>query len=261
MILMGIILSAAPALPKFPQSITLVCEEWPQYTNQDGTGAYWEIVKTIFEPAGIKINTKIVPWKRGVLMVDTGKAHAIVGAYYDKQRDGNKSLYPFWHISVEEPVVAVVKKGLLPHLKERGQYALSGLVIGWIRGYDFDKTSWWKVKVERHEVGSVPAGLMMTAIDRIDALIDYPSTIGHAMESEDNALFSQLKIYHIKDGEKLYLQFSNTKLSKDLIKLFDHRMNLLSKTNTIETIYEKWGFSPEKFGKHLYTGTREPYKD
>ncbi|NQY93765.1 MAG: hypothetical protein HRT43_06330, partial [Campylobacteraceae bacterium] len=82
------------------KSISLTSKEWKGYTNKDGTGAYWEVVKAIYEPLGIKVNTKVLPWKRAEMTVLTKKADALLGAYYHKDKE---FIYPKWHISVEDP--------------------------------------------------------------------------------------------------------------------------------------------------------------
>lgn len=45
-------------------SVRFITEEWPGYTEKDGTGLYWEVLKTVYEPVAIKIEYTLVPWNR-----------------------------------------------------------------------------------------------------------------------------------------------------------------------------------------------------
>ncbi len=70
--------------------IHIVCDEWAGFTNKDGTSVYWEVVKAIYEPTGIRVKTKVMPWKRANYTVLNKKADAIVGDYYIKEQAGNE---------------------------------------------------------------------------------------------------------------------------------------------------------------------------
>ncbi len=239
------------ALSREIKSIHLVCDLWPGYTNQDGTGAYWEVVKAVFEPAGIVVTARTMPWKRAEMMVTHQMADAIVGDYYSPELDEKTHLYPQWHISVEDPIVVIFKQGRFPQWSTQGVLCFDGQTVGWIRGYGFDSQKWWPVNAEIHEVTTVHAGLEMLLRDRLDALVDYRSTI--IAESKKTGLdITTYEIKTVKQGEKLFLKFSNTPRSRDLIHIFDQRMEKLSASGAIEEIYEKWGHPPEKFGKKRY---------
>ncbi|MCP3944098.1 MAG: hypothetical protein GY710_21830 [Desulfobacteraceae bacterium] len=108
LILMFTLMGFSPVFAGNIYSIYVVCDEWKDYTNKDGTGAYWEIVKSVYEPVGIKVKTKVMPWKRVKHIVRHKDADALIGDYYEA--DAKDYLYPKWHISVEDPVVAVFKK-------------------------------------------------------------------------------------------------------------------------------------------------------
>ncbi len=239
------------AISREIKSILLVCSHWPGYTNQDGTGAYWEALRAVFEPEGIIVNSRTLPWKRADMMVSAQMADAIVGDYYSPELDGKKYLYPQWHISVEDPIVVIFKQGRFPQWPINGILCFDGQTIGWIRGYDFDSQTWWSVNAAIHEINNVHDGLAMLLRNRLDALVDYRSTI--ITESKKAGLdITILEIKTIKPGEKLYLKFSNTNRSRVLIKIYDRRMEELAASGVIEDIYKKWALPLEKFGREHY---------
>ncbi|MCP3925410.1 MAG: transporter substrate-binding domain-containing protein [Desulfobacterales bacterium] len=232
-------------------SVYVVCENWPGYTNKDGTGVYWEIVKAVYEPVGIKVKTSIMPWKRANHQVLHKSADAILGDYYHKNQSGKDFRYPNWHISVEDPIIAFFKKGTITAWKKKGVKAIDRKIVGWIRGYDFDKKNWFKANVIKVELTTLTQGIKMIAANRLDVFIDYES----AIKFESRKLGIDLKKYDLKTvrlGEKLFLKFSNTENSKELIKFFDKRMTILSKSGKIENIYKKWGHTANKFSKDRY---------
>jgi hypothetical protein len=62
------------------KTIFIVTPEWDGQTNKDGTGLFFDIVRSVYEPEGIKMKFEIVPWKRAELMVISDKA-ALLDSY------------------------------------------------------------------------------------------------------------------------------------------------------------------------------------
>jgi len=189
-------------------SILIVCDEWKDYTNKDGTGAYWEIVKTVYEPVGIKVTTSVVPWTRVKHMVKEKKADALVGDYYYKNVNPNHYLYPKWHISVEDPVVAVFKKDKFKDWETTGIKSLAGKRVVWIRGYDFDTIFLQSTGVIKHEVTTVSQGLELIASGRDDYFFDYESSIRYEAKKIGIDIDKDYEIKTAKLGSKLYVVFS-----------------------------------------------------
>ncbi len=246
------------ALSREIKSIQLVCDHWPGYTNQDGTVAYWEVVRAVFEPEGIMVTSRTMPWKRAEMRVSNQIADAIVGDYYSAELDGETHLYPQWHISVEDPIVVIFKKGRFPQWPTKGVLCFDGQTVGWIRGYGFESQAWWSVNADIHEITTIHAGLGMLLRNRLDALVDYRATI--ITESKKEGLdITTHEIKTIKPGEKLFLKFSNTDRSRALINIFDRRMEELAASGAIEDIYKKWALPPEKFGRERYAPRANAY--
>ncbi|MDM8537161.1 transporter substrate-binding domain-containing protein [Desulfobacterales bacterium HSG17] len=234
-------------------SINIVCAEWPGFTNQDGTGLYWELVKEVYEPLGFKVHTKIVPWKRAGLMIERKIADALVGDYYYSQKDGKERLYPKWHLSVEDPLLAIFKKEL--HEIE-GFDSLSGKSIICMRGYDFDKIYLKDIQHEMHQVDSVKKGLSLIKNDRYDVFLDYRYNMKNAYRESDIDLLI-FKTVVMKVGNKLFLNFSNTENSKRLIKIYDQRIPELLDNGKLEEICKKNNSNIDKFGPHRYNNSKK----
>jgi polar amino acid transport system substrate-binding protein len=240
--ILGMLLMLAPPLlaAESIKEIRVVSAEWKDYTNRDGTGAYWEAVKAIYEPMGIKVKTTVLPWKRATSIVLDKQSDAVVGEYFSKDMG---YLYPTCRISIEAPVVACFKKGLVPNWK--GHASMVGRTVGWIRGYEFQR--WLKTKVNHYALDDLEQGLWMLALGRIDFLLDYEADIRR--EAKDLQLDpNAFQMEAVVQGNRLYVAFAPTTRSKKLIQIFDARMPQLIASGELKKIYTKWGLRGDEFG-------------
>lgn len=241
-----------PILSSEIKKLDIACPEWEGYTNKDGTGAYWEVVKTVFEPAGIKVKVKIVPWNRALYLMKSKSIDALVGDYYYPEKAGKEYLYPRWHLSVEDSIVTVFKTNKFPNWNSEKAGIFENHTIGWIRGYGFEKTIFKMIKIKHNEISKLASGLKMLDNDRIDAIVDYRSTILPAAKDAKINLDRGYQIKTIQLGSLLYVIFSNTARSRTLLRIWDNRMDKLVKNGKIKQIYGKWGHGEEKFGMERY---------
>ncbi len=71
---------AGSALGEEIKAIHIVTPSWEDETNKDGTGLFFGMVRKIYEPVGIKMEYKIVPWKRAERMLASNQADAMLYA-------------------------------------------------------------------------------------------------------------------------------------------------------------------------------------
>ncbi len=250
LILILVFIGFPPAIAEDINSISVACEEWHNTTNRDGTGVYWEILKKVYEPVGIEVKTRIMPWKRAKHAVRDKWVDALVGEYYEA--NSSDFFYPEWHITVEYPVVAVFKKGKIKNWDRLGLRSLEGRRTLWIRGYDFDTVFLKGINVIKHEIILDSQGLRLLDIGRGDVFLDYEAHVRHEATKLNIDLDNDYEVKMAKPGSKLYVVFSRTEKSKELIRIFDSRMTQLSESGDIEKIYAKWGLRAEKFGKEMF---------
>ena len=81
-----------------PDEIILASEEWERATHSDGTGAYWDIFRYVYEQIGIKVNILTVPYEASVHYVQRGRADAWVASYKNER---HFALYPTWNFDTE----------------------------------------------------------------------------------------------------------------------------------------------------------------
>lgn len=220
--------------------IKIVSQEWLGYTNSDGTGLYWEIVKAVFQPLNVPLTLEVLPWKRAKHLVRKQEASAYLGDYFYPNADA--FLYPQWHLSVEEDVIVVFARGSLDWEEQQ----LSSLVnkkVAWVRGYGFEKGFLKDIPLELVEVDSAEQGMKLLKKGRVSALIDYPSSMASSELLATDAFVTEVA----KKGEKLYVVFSNTESSNTLIEMFDTHMPQLIQSGELKQIYLTHGQDYEAY--------------
>ena len=75
-LLMLCALGGAQAQSELPGEIRLASEIWEAYTEADGTGLGWDVMREVFEPAGVRLDIHSVPYTRSVGLVQRGEADA-----------------------------------------------------------------------------------------------------------------------------------------------------------------------------------------
>ncbi len=232
LIISGILLSLGISL--FSQNeIHLVCEEWEGYTNADGTGLYWDIIKAVFEPEGFIVKVDVYPWARCVSLVRLKIVDGIVGDYfYENSPDYKYSEYP---VSIEDSIVVIYKTSRMGLWS--GIESLKGKTIGWIRSYDFD--SYFDFEVEIQELSQLDSGLRMLSANRIDYLMDYTTTITlQALESGIN--LDNYTINPIIEGNPLYIGFAKNEKAGYASAVFDRRIIEMINNGELKEIYDRW---------------------
>ena len=100
-VLLAMLLSICPwvaAGERLPQQVRLASEEWLDYTNADGSGLAWDLMRKVLDPAGVQVVVQSAPYSRAIGLVKRGDADAWVESYKEK---GEDNLNPRWHYDVD----------------------------------------------------------------------------------------------------------------------------------------------------------------
>lgn len=89
-----VLLIAVSAFGKDIENINIVTPSWKAQTNKDGTGLFFDIVRSVYEPVGIKMKYKIIPWARAEKIIQSKKADAMLSA--SKRKDRLTPRYPMF---------------------------------------------------------------------------------------------------------------------------------------------------------------------
>lgn len=240
LILFFVLFLAISAFGKEIKTIQIVTPEWPGQTNKDGTGLFFDIVRSVYEPAGIKMEYRIVPWKRGEKMLASKKADAMLDVLSYKEI--NRGKYP---MNVLFMGVAF-KKGKVANW--HGPKTIANKKVVWLRGYNHHnhpnlkgiKLNWREVDLRKEAWGLLNKG----RVDfYIESLLDMEGDMKKGYKRIDMNSF-QIEIIW---SENTYMGFSKSEKSKKLIEIYDKRIIEVFKSGELEKLFKKWGsrFSPD----------------
>ncbi|MEE1920785.1 transporter substrate-binding domain-containing protein [Pseudomonas sp. 148P] len=210
-----------------PSEVRLASENWLDYTNADGTGVAWDVLRKVFEPAGVKVRVLSAPYTRAIGLVKRGEADAWVGSYHEENSD---NLYPRWNFDSDHIYALGLASKPLPTKDSIGQFRLS-----WVRGYDYQNylpnVGYYR-EVQRRD-GILP----MLERERVDFYIDALTEVKYVHAQADHPeLFRSTHVAELP----LYLAFGNTPQGKALRDLFDKRMDELVPSGALKPIFERW---------------------
>ncbi|WP_236232145.1 substrate-binding periplasmic protein [Pseudomonas juntendi] len=229
-VLLAMLLSVAPwavAAEGLPKQIQLVSEEWIDYTNADGTGVAWDVLRKVFELAGVKVVTQSAPYSRAVGLVKRGEADAWVGSYKEENGD---NLYPRWHFDMDHIYALGLASKPVPTSQNVGKYRLA-----WVRGYDYG--SYLPDVHEFREIQRREGILPMLEHDRVDFYIDSQTEVDYVLNQSSQP--ERFRRTHVAELP-LYLAFARNDQAKALRDLFDKRMAELVRSGELKPIFEHW---------------------
>jgi len=213
--------------PAVPDHILVASEAWSDYTNADGSGLAWDILRKVFEPAGVSVQTRTVPYMRSVGLVQRAEADAWVGSYHDEVA---QTLYPRWHYDTDHIYALGLADRPSPTRDTIGRYRLA-----WVRGYSFER---FLPRIHQYnEVQRRTGILSMLSHDRADYYIDAQTEIEEVLKGAGNP--AQFKVTHIAELP-LFVGFADTPRGRALLALFDRRMGELVPSGELRPVFERW---------------------
>ena len=215
-----------------PTEIIMASEEWTNATNRDGTGLYWDILRAVYEPVGIKTKFIIQSYNGSVSLVKKNRVDAAVGIYPDMTKGALFAQYPL----VKDYVLVLYKKNSLSQWN--GQETLKNKKIAWITGYGYDQ--FLEVPVVKKESPSREEILRLLDQNGVDFFMDTRND----MESVLNKGIVPVTLYTVETvlGLDRYIVFADNRKGNMLKKIFDHRFPGLVKSGEIEKLFGKWNW-------------------
>lgn len=220
-------------------TIHIVTPSWEGHTNEDGTGLFFDIVRSVYEPVGIKMEYEFVPWKRAEHMVADNEADAMLCVV--EQNISTDMLSPRYPMVVEY-TAAVFKKEKIQEWK--GIESLADKHLVWLRGYDYHKNPLLKdIRFKWDEVDKAFSAWGRMENDReADIYIDSVVDIRNYIRTNN----IDMTPYRMEDlwGENAYMAFAKSEKSEKLIEIYDRRIIELFKAGELKKLFEKWDLYP-----------------
>jgi polar amino acid transport system substrate-binding protein len=215
--------------------ISVVAPDWAGYTSPNGEGLYWDLLRAIYEPEGIKLKINTAPWNRALKMVtDYRNYMAIPGEYLDLDEEA-KLIFPKYPLEREKLVVVTLKS---KNLNVQSKKQLKGLHVAWHKGYDLMEPELAGIKASEFREATI--GIKSLLAGDVDVLIEEPDEIEMALValSKKPSLFS---IVPYAESQYVYLGFNKGIISERLISTYNTRTEALVKSGELKLIYSKWG--------------------
>lgn len=236
-ILFAALLAVSTAWAAAPETIRIITPEWEGQTNKDGTGLFFQIVREVYEPAGIRMKYLFAPWKRCQEAVKSREADAMLCVWKEHAEAMGQILprYPFF----VEYTAAVWKKGVMPDWK--GIASLNGKRAVWLGGYDYHTLSHFSgiSFSHRDEVNDYKLAWRMLDHDRVDVYVDALIDVKKYIAAH-NLNMSPYRL-EILWGENAYVAFGDTEKSRQLISVFDRNLKTLFESGRLKVIFDRWG--------------------
>lgn len=219
----------AQADSQVPSSIRMASDVWIDRINPDGTGLSWDVLRKVFEPAGVRLDMQIVPYTRSIGLVKRGEADAWVASYQNEVSGG--VVYPQWHY--DSDLISALSLGSKPE-PDQAQLGRSRLV--WMRGYEYQR--YIPGLTHYNELQRRSGILSMLDQGHADYYIDARPEVEQVLAGAE-----QPGKYRATDLLRLplYIGFSDTPRGRALAKLFDQRMAELVEKDELRAIFERWG--------------------
>ncbi|WP_263146587.1 transporter substrate-binding domain-containing protein [Pseudomonas sp. RIT-PI-AD] len=216
------------AAERLPERVRLVSDEWPGYAERDGSGLAWEIMRLVFEPAGMRIDHRTEPYTRGVGLVQRGEADGWLGSY--RGEGFEKVIYPQRTYGIDPVAALGLASAPAPDLSALKRYRLA-----WMRGYGYQR---YLPDVGGYQEVQRRVGILeMLERGRADYYIDArPEILDMLAKSPEP------QRYRITDlrGIPLYPGFADTGLGRALAALYDRRMEAILADGSLRALYARW---------------------
>lgn len=208
--------------------VRIAAESWPQHTDANGDGLAWDILRAVYEPAGVELQIHSVPYTRSIGLVQRGAADAWVGAYLNEIAD--RVIYPRWHYDADKIVALGLASTPAPTLESIGSFRLA-----WVHGYEYQR---YLPNLHQYREVLRRSGILgMLDQGRTDFYLDAQDEITFILR--DARVPSRYRVSPLIDLP-LYLGFGDNPRGRALAELFDKRMDELVADGRLRPIFMRW---------------------
>lgn len=212
--------------------ILLSSDSWHLLTMPDGSGLYFDIIRAVYEPLGIRVKIKIVPYARSVSMVKEKITDGWVASFFNEQPF---PLYPKWHFDRNKQIAVSVKNKMKIF---HGIESIKNKNVIWLRGFNLDK--YIKVPIKFFEIDDISSMFTMLDAGRADYFIGAESDIESVVKNKkiDKSKYKFNFLMYLK----LYVAFTNNDKGKYFREVWDRQMEKLHNDPIFRNIYLKYNY-------------------
>lgn len=213
------------------KELTIGVPEWQGYTNADGSGIYFDLIRSTFPDDSF--NIKIDSYNRTLANFHKNKLDIVVGVF---REDIQQGIFPHWFLDTEAPTTAFYdpQQTQLTHLSD-----LEDLTVSWLRGYKFN--NFIPYVTSPYLVNTLATGFELVAKNRVNVFIDYPYNVPEKYQQK----LSQLEVV---PSRHVYLVFKNDSSGQQLANQYDKMMLTLRDSGALADIFTE-GYEESQLSK------------
>lgn len=221
---LGLCLLFTAPIAEAKQKVTLkfAAGQWPKYTNADGSGAYWDIIRSIFGD-DYELELITTPWTRAKNLMNASKVDALMAI---SAPELGQLIIPHQHLDTEYAIFAMFDRNI--H-SIRSAQDLDGMTVAGRSQYGFEY--FIPKNISYYGVDSIAGTNKLLFKRRVDAVLVSEYNLKKADPTET---FDYVEVI---PEQKLYIGFHNNVLGKKLRSLFDRKMPALVKSNQIKEYF------------------------
>lgn len=204
----------------YAQQIKVGSDEWPGFTNADGTGIYYTLLKRIYGEHNLEI--KIDAYNRVLNSFHHNNLDIAIGVYREHVQ---QAIIPDWFLDTEYPVIAFYDPSVTTITNVSD---IKNKLTSWKRGYHFELFISDIKNV--YLVNNNETGFELLNKKRVDVFMDYPKNI-------PQKYLNKFSSFEIVPSRHIYLAFQNTENGKLLAEKFDQSMTKLRASGELAKIF------------------------
>ena len=202
------------------RSVKVVASVWQGFTELDGSGIYFNLLAEVYQESKFELEFNTSEFQRALNLFRQGKADVMVGVLKHEVPNG---YFPNWILDTDLPIVGFHLKSN-PIIPEQ----LASYQSGWMGMYGMEQ--FFPNITDPYLFKSRRAAFNMLVAKRLDVFLDYA-------HNEDVAYNDFISYATIRPSEVMYLVFQPTYKGKLLAKIYDERMAILRKNDTLKRIF------------------------
>lgn len=236
-LLVAVLFISAPLAFAKPAQISISTPTWRYYTDRDGSGLYFDLMRKIYAQQGIKLDVSYVPWSRALHKVERGISDVVLGETKNR-KNPEAVVLTHWVLDYEE-ITVVYRKD--KNIQWNDEETLKNRTTVWMESYAYD--TMFPVSMQWSEVALLKKGLEQVRDNRTVFLMDYASEVNAIIEANPEEFNRDDYVFQtLKRITPIYPAFATTAQGKALAVIFDDEMATLYKNGYLDMLYKNYGY-------------------
>lgn len=230
-----------------PEPLVVAADRWCPYNCEPGSsrpGYLVEVLREVFEPSGMKVIYRVMPWKRAVFETELGRIDGALGAVAG---DRGRNLIGTEGLGTNATVI-VVRRG--EAFRYTGPHSLDNRAVGVVADYSYDSNgSLDRYLQQRHESDrsiyvvrqDAPLRSLFAMLERgrIDAFPENRYVARYAIGRM--GLLDSVALVETGRGDAVYVAFSPNARGRRLVDQLDAGVRRLRASGRLAEIMARYG--------------------